>query len=63
MSWSSVVSVHARQDWRATALAAFDETWQTVNDTHYDRSFAGVNWAELKAEGLVRADAPDPANG
>jgi carboxyl-terminal processing protease len=58
----AVVSVHARQDWRATALAAFDETWQTVNDTHYDRSFAGVNWAELKAElrpKAERADTPD----
>ncbi len=58
----AAVTVHARQDWRATALAAFDETWQTVNDTHYDPTFAGLNWAGVKAElrpKAERADTPD----
>jgi carboxyl-terminal processing protease len=52
----------ARQDWRATALATFDETWQTVNDAHYDPAFGGVNWAAVKAElrpKAERADTPD----
>ena len=56
------LTVHARQDWRVAALAAFDETWQTVNDTHYDPSFAGVNWTEVKAElrpKAEQAETPD----
>jgi carboxyl-terminal processing protease len=58
----AVVAADAPQDWRVTALAAFDETWQTVNDTHYDPSFGGVNWTEVRAElrpKAERAETPD----
>lgn len=57
-----VVSADARQEWRASALAAFDDTWQTINDTHYDPSFGGLNWTEVKAElrpKAERAETPD----
>ena len=52
-------TVHARQDWRTASLAAFDETWQTVYDTHYDRTFGGVNWTALKAELRPKAETAD----
>jgi len=32
------------------ALASFDEAWQTVHDTHFDKTFNGVDWDALKAE-------------
>lgn len=32
------------------AVAAFDEAWQRVHDTHFDRDFNGVDWAAVKAE-------------
>lgn len=38
------------QDWRANALASFDDAWQTINDSFYDPSFGGVDWAGVKKE-------------
>ncbi len=38
------------QDWRATALAAFDEVWQTVHTTFYDPTFGGLDWEAVRAE-------------
>ena len=32
------------------ALAAFDTAWQTINDTHFDPTFNGVDWAAVKEE-------------
>jgi carboxyl-terminal processing protease len=52
----ALVLADARQDWRASSLAAFDETWQTVNDTHYDPSFGGVKWDEVRAELRPKAE-------
>jgi carboxyl-terminal processing protease len=40
----------------AAALAAFDEAWQTIHDTHFDPRFNGVDWDALKAELRPRAE-------
>lgn len=40
---------------QAAALAAFDEAWQTIHDTHFDPTFHGVDWDALKAELRPRA--------
>jgi carboxyl-terminal processing protease len=47
----------AVQDWRGPALATFDEVWQTINDTFYDSSFGGLDWAATKRELRPRAEA------
>lgn len=41
----------------AAALAAFDQAWQTIHDTHFDPTFHGVDWDALKAELRPRAEA------
>jgi carboxyl-terminal processing protease len=38
------------QDWRAAALASFDQTWQTVQDTYYDPTFGGLDWTSVRNE-------------
>lgn len=38
------------------ALAAFDEAWQTVHDTHFDKNFNGVDWNALRTELRPRAE-------
>ena len=38
------------QDWRAAALASFDDAWQTINESFYDRAFGGVDWEGVKKE-------------
>ncbi len=50
-----------RQDdnWRAAALQSFDDVWQTVNDTFYDPSFKGLDWAAVRAEFRPRAVAAE----
>jgi carboxyl-terminal processing protease len=35
---------------QAATLAAFDEVWQTINDTFYDPSFGGIDWAGVRRE-------------
>jgi carboxyl-terminal processing protease len=32
------------------ALATFDSAWNRINTTHYDTSFAGVDWDAVRAE-------------
>ena len=49
---------------QAVGVASFDETWQTINDTFYDRTFGGVNWAAVRAELRLHvqiANSPDEA--
>jgi len=41
----------------AEALAAFDQAWQTIHDTHFDPSFNGVDWNALQTELRPRAEA------
>ena len=52
----SVASGQA-QDWRGRALATFDDVWQTINDTFYDPTFGGVDWAAAKRELRPRVEA------
>jgi carboxyl-terminal processing protease len=54
------------QDWRAAGLASFDAAWQTVNDTFYDPSFGGLDWAAVRDELRPRAasaKSPDEVRG
>jgi carboxyl-terminal processing protease len=52
------------QDWRAAALASFDQTWQTVNDTFYDPTFGGLDWTSVRDELRPRVErARDPDEG
>jgi carboxyl-terminal processing protease len=51
------------QDWRTAAVASFDATWQTINETFPDPSFGGLDWAGVarelrpKVEAAASADA------
>jgi carboxyl-terminal processing protease len=47
---AAAVFAATAQDWRATALASFDEAWQTINESFYDPSFGGVNWEGVRKE-------------
>jgi carboxyl-terminal processing protease len=53
----------AGQSWREPALAAFDDVWQTINDTFYDPAFGGIDWAGLKRELRPRAEKATSADG
>jgi carboxyl-terminal processing protease len=39
------------------AVASFEDAWQTINDTFYDPTFGGVDWAGVRKELLPRAQA------
>jgi carboxyl-terminal processing protease len=51
---SALVSPVLAQDGDALtsdqAVAAFEEAWQRVHDTHFDKDFNGVDWAAVKEE-------------
>ena len=47
----------ARQEWRATALASFDDVWQTIHDTFYDPTFGGLNWDAVRTELRPKVEA------
>jgi carboxyl-terminal processing protease len=49
-------------DWRAAALASFDEVWRTINDTFPDPAFGGVDWAAVRTELRPRAQASGSAD-
>jgi carboxyl-terminal processing protease len=51
--------VVAGQDWRAAALASFDDVWQTVADTFYDPAFGGLDWNAVRAELRPKAEAAE----
>lgn len=53
--------VLAAQDWRAQAIATFDEIWQTVQDTFYDPTFGGLDWNAVKAELRPKVEAATSA--
>jgi carboxyl-terminal processing protease len=59
---SSPSGLHG-QEWRARALAVFDEVWQTVADTHYDPTFGGVDWPAVRRELRPRAEQAASADG
>lgn len=51
------------QEWRAAALASFDDVWSTVNDTFFDPTFDGVNWPAVRDELRPQAEAATSAEG
>ena len=53
----SIVAVPAGQVWRDAALETFDVVWQTVETTHYDPGFGGVDWNAVRQELRPRAAA------
>jgi carboxyl-terminal processing protease len=58
------VLLQATQDWRPASLLAFDEVWQTIDDSYYDPAFGGLSWPAVRAElrpRVERADTPDAA--
>jgi carboxyl-terminal processing protease len=59
---AAALQAQTARDWRPSALASFDEVWQTINDTFPDPSFGGLDWAGVKAElrpAAESADSPD----
>ena len=52
----------AAQSWRTTALASFDTAWQTINDTFYDPSFGGLDWAGVSRELRPRVQQAETAD-
>lgn len=40
----------------AAALAAFDQAWQKIHDTHFDKTFNGVDWDAVKSDLRPRAE-------
>ena len=52
------------QSWRSAAVASFDSTWQTINDTFYDPAFGGLDWTAVSRElrpRVERAETPEAA--
>lgn len=45
------------QDWRSTAIATFDDVWNTINDSFYDPTFGGLDWAAVATELKPRVQA------
>ncbi len=38
------------EQWRTEGLASFDEAWTTINDSFFDPTFGGLNWAAVRDE-------------
>jgi carboxyl-terminal processing protease len=51
------------QAWRDTALATFDEVWQTIDDTYPDPSFGGLDWNAVRDELRPHAESADSPDG
>jgi len=45
------------QSWKEAALASFDEVWKTINESFYDPTFGGIDWA-----GVAKALRPRVAS-
>ena len=58
----AVAAAQTARPWREDGLASFDEVWQTIADTFYDPSFAGVDWAATRRELRPKAAAAGSAN-
>ena len=43
-------TVHAQNEWKSLTLAAFNETWDTINQSFYDPTFGGLDWPGVAAE-------------
>ena len=47
----------ARQAWRADAIASFEDVWRTIDESYYDPSFGGLDWAAVRRELRPAVDA------
>jgi carboxyl-terminal processing protease len=57
-------AIRADQEWRASALASFDEVWQTVNDTFHDPAAlhsSTLDWHAVRIELRPKAEAAGSA--
>lgn len=53
----AAVALPRAQSAPGPGLAAFDEVWRTVNDSYYDPSFGGLDWAAVRDELRPKAAA------
>jgi carboxyl-terminal processing protease len=53
---SGVISAPGPVRAQAAALAAFDDVWQTIDDTYYDPTFGGIDWTAVRRELRPRAE-------
>ena len=52
------------QSWRDAALASFDLTWQTIDESYYDPTFGGIDWKAVRDQlrpDVERAASADSA--
>lgn len=59
---ASVIAQSTPGAWRQTQLASFDEAWQTIHDTFYDPTFAGLDWDAVRDELRPRVEAAASAD-
>jgi len=62
LSASCLLTLSAQENWRTSAIASFDDVWQTINDTFYDPTFGGLDWAAVKKELRPRVEAAASAD-
>ena len=53
----ALIPAPAAQSWRGPALASFDEVWTTINETFYDPTFGGLDWAAVGRELRPKVEA------
>jgi carboxyl-terminal processing protease len=64
LSFGLFVAPAATQPWRDAALASFDVTWQTIDESYYDTTFGGIDWKAVRDQlrpGVERAQSADDA--
>jgi carboxyl-terminal processing protease len=55
--------VTARQDWKTSALASFDDAWATIDASLYDPTAGGLDWNAVRVELRPKADAATSLDG
>jgi carboxyl-terminal processing protease len=56
------VAAQDSSDWKRQAVASFDDVWQTIADTFYDPTFAGLDWKAVRDELRPRVTAAASAD-
>lgn len=57
------IGVGGSQTLPNSSLASFDAAWQTIEETYYDPTFGGLDWAGVRAELRPRAEAASSPDG
>ena len=57
------IGVGGSQTLPNSSLASFDAAWQTIEETYYDPTFGGLDWAGIRAELRPRAEAASSPDG